>query len=508
MSRMKSTSTSPFVAFSLSLGAVFPAVSGKRAGVRVLARATSFALPLTLLLAGCSLGPVYQRPDLATPDTWREDSAATTAPAAEDRWWTLFNDPALDALVDRALAANQDLAIAAARIEEFRALARVERADQLPQIGASAGASRTRITQKGSFPLPPTAKTINERGNISASVAYDLDLFGKLRNATRAARAELLAVESNRDAIRLALVSDVATAYVELRTLDREMDVARQTEATRRDGVGLLQLRFDGGLISELELEQGKAELAGATAARLDFERQALQKEHELSLLLGGGPVAIERGLELGQLTVPATPGGLPSTLLERRPDLRRAEQSLIAANARIAAARAALFPSISLTAYGGYDSTELSSLFVPEARVWQAAVALLQPIFFGGRNRALVRASQARQEIAALGYQQAVYGAFRDVEDALVARRIETERRGALEEQVRALGHAYELALTRYENGDLQFLTVLDAQRGHFGAQLALAEGRKSELQAAIDLYRALGGGWEAGGVTGVAAQ
>jgi multidrug efflux system outer membrane protein len=474
---------------------IFPRSLRERAGVR-----GAVATALITMTTGCSLAPKYERPQVATPDTWREDAAASTAPAPEDQWWQLFNDPALDSLVERALAANQDLAIAAARVEEARAFARVERAGQLPQVGVSAGVSRSRITQKGSFPLPPTAKLVNERGNISASVSYELDLFGKLRNATRAARAELLAVEFNRDAVRLALVSDVASAYIDLRTLDRQIEIARQTEGTRSEGVGLLQTRFEGGLISELEVEQGKAELAGATATRLEFERFMHETEHRLSFLLGGGPIQIERGQDLDALTVPAAPGGLPSSLLERRPDVRRAEQSLIAANARIGAARAALFPSISLTGYAGFDSTDLSNLFVPEARIWQAAAALLQPIFYGGRNRALVRVANARQQEAALSYQQSVYGAFRDVEDALVARRIETERRGALEEQVRALGHSYELARTRYENGDLQFLTVLDAQRGHFGAQLALADGRRSELQAVVDLYRALGGGWGEG--------
>jgi multidrug efflux system outer membrane protein len=466
------------------------------------------AFALLLITTGCSLAPKYERPQVSAPDTWREDAAASADPAPQDQWWKLFNDPALDVLVDRALAANQDLAIAAARVEEFRALAGVARADQLPQIGASASVSRTKATEKGSPPLPASVDPESSRGRLTANVSYELDLFGRLRNATRAARAELLASEFNRDAIRLALVSDVVSSYVELRTLDRQIEIARQTEGTRSEGVGLLQTRFEGGLISELEVEQGKAELAGATATRLEFERFMHETEHRLSFLLGGGPVAIERGLALDALTVPETPGGLPSTLLERRPDVRRAEQSLIAANARIGAARAALFPQISLTGYAGFDSAELSSLFVPEARIWQAAAALLQPIFYGGRNRALVRVANARQQEAALGYQQSVYGAFRDVEDALVARRIETERRGALEEQVRALGHSYELALTRYENGDLQFLTVLDAQRGHFGAQLALADGRRSELQAVIDLYRALGGGWDGGEAPPAAPQ
>lgn len=464
------------------------------------ARGWSFVLWMAPLAAGCSLAPAYQRPEIGAPEAWRESAEAAAAPAVEGEWWRQFEDPVLDGLVEHALAANQDLAIAAARVEEARALAGVVRADQLPQIGVGAGASRSRTTEKGSPPLPASVDPTSDRARITANFAYELDLFGRLRNATRAAQADLLASEFNREAVRLALVSDVVSNYFDLLALDAQLEIARRTEAARADNVVLLQDRFEGGLISELDLEQGRAERAAAAAASLAFERAMLQREHQIAFLLGGGPVAIERGGPLDAIDSPAAPGGLPSALLERRADVRRAEQILVGANARIGSARAALFPSIALTGYAGFDSAELSTLFVPEARVWQVAAALLQPIFNGGRNRALVRASVARQEEAALFYQQTVYGAFRDVEDALVARRIEGQRRGQQEEQVRAYGHAVELARARYENGNTSYFEVLDNQRSLFVAELALVEARQSELQAAVDLYRALGGGWEEG--------
>ena len=455
----------------------------------------AFAATLTVA-AGCSLAPAPEPPSLAAHESWRAPGGRAATAAVSDEWWRDFGDPRLDALEAEGLAANHDLALAISRIEESRALAKAAGADRLPAVALEAGAARTRLSEK-SGAVAPGGDPVFDSGRVAASVSFELDLFGRARNQAEAARQDLLAATSTRDAVRLAVVSDIASSYFDLAGLDRQSAVTRETIETRRRNERLVRDRFEGGQVSRLDFERARAERASAEAALPEIERRRRASENRLATLLGGMPRAIERGKELEQIALPEIPVDIPSELLLRRPDVAVAEARLAAASARVGQARAALFPSIGLTGYYGRESTELSSLFHPAALVWQAAAGLLQPIFQGGRNRALVAASRARQEQAVIGYLATAEGAFRDVEDALFANQTRRERRVALAEQSAALTAAAGLARDRYEEGESSFLEVLDVDRSRLVAELELAAARRDELVAAVDLYRALGGGY-----------
>lgn len=454
--------------------------------------------------AGCSLAPSPEPPTMAAPDTWRSPSAGPGTTAVADNWWQSFGDPRLDALVATGLEANHDLALAISRIEESRALARIAGADRLPSFALEAGAARTHLSEK-SGAVAPGADKVFDSGRVAATASFELDLFGRARNQAEAARQDLLAATSTRDAVRLAVVSDIVSTYFDLAGLDRQASVTRESIDTRKRTEQLVRDRFEGGLVSRLDLERARAERAAAEAALPEIERRRRATENRLAILLGGMPGAVERGKLLDELVVPEVPANLPSDLLLRRPDVAVAEARLAAASARVGQARAALFPSIGLTGYYGRESAELSSLWNPAALVWQAAAGLLQPIFQGGRNRALVAASQARQQQAVIAYLATAEGAFRDVEDALFATQTRRERRTALAEQSAALTAAASIARDRYQEGESDFLEVLDVERSRLVAELELAAARTEELSAAVELYRALGGGY--GAVEGGAA-
>lgn len=463
--------------------------------------AASVALA-ALPLAGClALGPAYRRPELALPATY---SQATLEGAVPDAWWEAFRDPALDALEQEALAANQDLAAAAARVEEARALAGIARADRFPQLTAQVSGNRSRLSQE-TAELPPGFDLTFDRFDATVDLTFELDFWGRLRRASQAARAELLASQGGWRNVRLGLEADVADAYFDRSTFDRQLAIARETLDSRRESVRLQRVRYDAGSISELDLAQAEAELAATEATVPVLERQVRQTEDRLTVLLGRiGGAAVQAaavGLEAGPggVELPAIPAGLPSELLVRRPDVAAAEQRLIAANARIGAARAAYFPAISLTGYAGSESAELSGLFRAGTSIWGAALDLLEPIFNAGRTRRQVEAQTALQRQALAAYVKAVQTAFADVEDGLVARSTGIAQREALARQVEALGRARRLAVLRYEAGDASYLEVLDAERNLFRAQLDLAGARRGELGAAITLFKALGGGWEA---------
>ncbi len=447
--------------------------------------------------AGCSLAPAPEPPTLAAPESWRSPVGGAAAAVADD-WWLAFGDPQLDALVAQGLAANHDLGLAISRVEESRALARYAGADRLPAVALDAGAARTRLSER-SGAVAPGADPVFDSGRVAATVSFELDLFGRARNQAEAARQDLFAAASTRDAVRLAVVSDIVSTYFDLAGLDRQATVTRESIATRRRTEQLIGDRFAGGLVSRLDLERARAERAGAEAALPEIERRRRATENRLALLLGGMPGAIGRGKGLEEIVLPEIPAGLPSELLLRRPDVAVAEARLAAAAARVGQARAALFPSIGLTGSYGRESAELGSLFHPAALVWQAAAGLLQPIFQGGRNRALVAASQARQEQAVIGYLATAEGAFRDVEDALFATQARRERRTALAEQSAALTTAAGIARDRYQEGESDFLEVLDVERSRLVAALELAAAQRDELVAAVDLFRALGGGYGA---------
>ncbi len=462
------------------------------------ARRLALAALAALPLAACTaLGPDYSRPELPLPGSY---SAAAPAEAAlPDRWWGLFGDPTLDRLVTEALGANQDLAAAAARVEEARALAGIARADRYPTVAGTVTGSRTRLS-KETLNLPPEVVIPLEidRYRAAANISYELDFWGRLRRLAEAARAELLASEEGRRNVELALVSEVTAAYFDLLAFDHQLAIVRETLGSRGESVRLQRLRFEHGTISELDLAQAEAELAATEATVPALERAVRQTEDRLAVLLGRIGGTVERGGALSGVAPPEVPVGLPSALLARRPDVLAAEQRLAAANARIGAARAAYFPSISLTGYAGTESAELASLFASGTGVWQAALGLVEPIFNAGRTRRQVEAARARERQALAAYTKAVQSAFAEVEDALVARRTGAEERAVLARQVEALTRARRLAGLRYEAGESSYLEVLDAERSLFRAELELSRARRSELDAAVDLMRALGGGWE----------
>jgi multidrug efflux system outer membrane protein len=454
------------------------------------------ALPL-LAAAGCTLGPDYARPAVPTPAAWR-GPAEGAGSLADLAWWDLFRDEALQALVGEALEANKDLRLAVARVDEARAQLGVTRSGQFPQLDANGQVATRRSSEVGAPPLPAGVDAESGQFRTTLDLAFELDLWGRLRRATEAARAELLATEEARRTVVLTLVSDVAQAYFEILDLDRELDVARRTVASRRASLDLLRLRFREGLTAELDVRRAEAELASAAATVPDLERRLAQTEHRLSVLLGRNPGTVARGRPLeDQPAPPEIPAGLPSALLERRPDIRQAEQRLVAANARIGEARAAFFPQVTLTGLFGVESAELGDLFTGPARVWSLGPRVTLPLFNAGRNRARLEAAEARRTQALVQYEQAVQQAFREVEDALVAHRKARETRLEQEAQVAASRRALDLAELRYRNGLATYLDVLDAQRRLFSGELALAATRRAQLVALVQVYKALGGGW-----------
>jgi len=453
------------------------------------------------ILSGCiTVGPDYHRPKFDLPERWPAEKTEASVPAG---WWEKYNDPVLDAMVNEALTHNSDLASAVARLDEARAQLGIARADQYPGVTAGAGASRQRISEHSPEFFPGFDPTFNDL-NASVTASWELDFWGKYRRATEAARADLLASASNRDAVRLALIADVARGYFNLRSLDAQIAVTRQTITTRLASLELQRKRFEAGVVSELELHQVEADAYGAQALLPFLENQLAQQETALSVLLGRSPRDIvgtvpERGAAIEALSVPpAVPAGLPSDLLERRPDLREAEQRLVAANARIGQAKAAYFPSIPLTGSFGTESTTLADLFTAPARIWLISVSAAQTIFDAGRIGSQVEAAQARQRQALAQYQATIQNAFKDTRDALVAQRKARERLETEQLRVGSFQKALELARLRYDNGESSLLDVLDAERGLLGAQLDQVEAQRAQLAATADLFKALGGGWE----------
>ena len=450
-----------------------------------------FTMLLLGLLPGCTVGPDYQRPELELPEAHRgaEITAEEGARLVDVAWWELFGDSVLDELIEKALAENRDLQIATARIEEARARFGVTHAARLPQVGALADIYRDR--EAGDT-------TAEDNFELSATVAWEVDLWGRLRRADEAARADMLATMEARRGVVLTLVADVARVYFELRDLDRRMRITLGTIATRRDALEIAELRFEGGLTSQLEVRQAETELAGAESLLPDLRQQQVERENELSMLLGRSPGDISRGKELAEQSVPPEiPAGLPSELLERRPDIRGAEQALVAANADVGAAVARLYPRFSLSATGGSESNELGDVLASGTGIWELAANLTAPLWQGGRLRSDVEVARARFDQAVLEYDQTILQALREVADALSAT---GNTRHSLESQERlelASRQYLELASLQYDNGVVSYLDVLDAQRQLFGAELDLSTATRDQLLSVVALYRALGGGW-----------
>jgi multidrug efflux system outer membrane protein len=458
-----------------------------------------FVAPALLLVLGaCAAGPDYERPELEVPENYIQPVQQGES-FANTPWWELFEDPQLQELIRIALEENQDLGIAAARVEEFRAVLGVTRADQFPTVDITASGAQTEGSDNvfpGSVPGFGNDKVENYR--LSADVFWELDLFGRLRRSTEAARAQLLATEEAQRSITISLVASVASSYMLLRDLDAQLEIARRTESTRTDSLGIIQARFDKGTVPKLDVNQAEIELAVAQAAVAVAERAVTQTENALAVLLGRNPGAIPRGLALEQQTLPpGIPSGLPSELLQRRPDVLASEAELAAQTARIGVAQAARWPSLSLTGALGFESDDLSTLTDSGSDFWSAGLGIVQPLFNAGRNRSRVEAEEARTEQALLAYEQTVQRAFREVEDALVAVRTYRAEHEARKRQVAAARSAATLSRARYDGGVTSYLEVLDTERSLFNAELTESQTLRLYINAIIELYKALGGGW-----------
>jgi len=455
---------------------------------------TALVAAICLMLGGCMVGPNYVRPTVDTPTAWRvSDQAAKEL--ANTEWWQQFNDPVLNALVVEALRENKDLLIATARIEEYAGRYGITRSQLFPQVGLGADASR----QRGSVTSADATSQTYSTYDALLGVNWEIDLWGKIRRQSEAARAQIVASEEGRQGVILTLVASVASGYVNLRALDRQLEVAKSTANARGASYKIFQDRFAGGVISLLELSQNQSQYEEALATVPQFEKSVAQQENALSALLGRNPGPIARGKDIDHLTAPVAPQGLPSSLLERRPDIREAEQKLIAANAQIGAAKAAYYPSISLTGALGVASGSLSDLFGGASKVWQYGGSLGLPIFTAGLLAGQVQVAESVQQQALFAYQKAIQDAFRSVDDALIDQDKTRVQLAAQGRQVASLQQYSDTARLRYDNGYTSFLEVLDAERSLFNAQLSYAQTQQILLQASINLYKAMGGGWMA---------
>jgi len=460
-------------------------------------------VPLALALGGCLLGPDYARPPVPVPERWQEavDDAGSLA---DQGWWQFFEDPVLVDLVRVAREQNTDVRVAAARVEQARADLVVAGAARFPQLDASGSYTYSRLSEVSFPPITntpgaaPAFKPVGQIYRTTLDLSFELDLWGRIRRATEAARAELLASDAARRTVLFTLVSDVATLYFNLLERDEELAVSRHTVETRRESLRILRLRFREGISPELDVRRAEGELAAATNIVPDLERQIRQLENALSVLLGRNPGPIPRGRRLTAYTVPLeVPAGLPSVLLERRPDVRQAEQQMIAANARIGQAKAAFFPRIVLTGAYGVESSDLTRLFTGPAQVWSVGPAIIAPIFNAGRVGAGVDFAEAQRDEAVAQYRRVVQTAFREVEDALIAHRKNREEVIEDQKQVTAYREVVRLTRLRYFSGIGTQFEVLDADRQLLSAELATLRTLSDQLVALVQLYKALGGGW-----------
>ena len=466
-------------------------------------------------LVGCTVGPNYKRPIVDVPATYRgatadlaDQSAAPSEQAKPDqekaepasqslgdeKWWEVFQDKDLQNLIRAALESNYDVRIAAARVLQAQAQLGITRADQFPSLGVGGNITAQQSPQIG--PIPAYQVT---QGSLNASAAWNLDFWGKYRRATESARATLLANQWAQKEVMVTLVANVAADYFQLRQLDLELEISKRTFGSRKESLQLTQTLEQSGINSLLDVRQSEQLVYTAATEIPDLERQIAQEENAISILLGRNPGEIPRGLKLTeQPHAPEVPVGLPSSLLERRPDIREAEENLVAANAQIGVAKAAYFPQISLTGTAGYESPALTSLFTGPAGAWTLAASFTQPIFEGGRLKSNVRYSEAQHEQMLLSYQQTIQGAFRDVSNALIAYRKDREFRIQQQNLFESAQDAARLSEERFNAGTTDYLEVLTNETNAFSADLGLAQAEGNELIALVQLYQALGGGWQ----------
>ncbi len=448
---------------------------------------------------GCAVGPNYKRPAVNVPPTYRgltpEEAAKSDARSlADEKWWEVFQDEQLKELAKTALQQNYDVRIAATRILQAQAQLGITRADPFPTVAGGVAGTSLRNPQTKFLRAYETSAT-----QVSGNLAWDLDFWGKYRRATEAARADLAASEWARREVITALIANLAGAYFQLRALDLQLEISQRTLASRQDSLRLTRLLADGGSTSMLDVRQAEQLVFTAASEVPTLEQQIEQEENFISTLLGNNPAPVPRGRKLTeQAHPPVVPAGLPSSLLERRPDVRQAEEQLISANAQIGVARAAYFPQISLTATAGYQSSALTSLFTGPAGLWNFGGTLAQPIFTAGKLRSNFRLTEARQQEFLLGYEQTIQGAFRDVSDSLVAYRKTQEFRQQQELLVASAEDAARLSHMRYNGGVTSYLEVLTNETNYFSAELGLVQAQLNERLTLVQLYRALGGGWE----------
>ena len=458
---------------------------------------------LMILLSGCMVGPDYHRPAVTTPDSFRGASAAIPPDKqsiAELSWFEVFNDEQLQELIRTALVQNYDLRDAIARVDAARANVGITQADQYPNFGIGADISNIERSRQGEFTIPKGTSRQRTFGTVFLDLfTYEIDIWGRLRRATEAARAELLAADWNRKTVVTTLISDVATAYFNLLELDMELAIAKNTFTTRAQSLRVIRVQQLGGVATRLDVRQGEQLVYTATEAISNTEHQIEQTENQINLLLGRTPGSVARGrLLTEQQTPPGVPAGLPSSLLERRPDIQAAEQILIAANANIGVAKAAYFPRITLTGEFGYQSTALANLFSGSRRIWSFVPQITQPIFTGGRITSGVELAEAQQRSALAQYEKAVQTGFHDVSDALIQYERVREVRAQRELLVTALQDRKRLAYLRYRGGVDTMLNALNSDQDLFAAELSLAQSRRDELLSLVQLYKALGGGWQ----------
>lgn len=484
-----------------------------------------FLLVLMFLLPSCSFTPRYERPCMEMPEQWRVPSDETET-VINVRWWEKLNDPVLDDLIEEALASNKDLRIATARIAQFIAQLGILSSELYPQIFGQATASRTRASQtltqdldlsksnkSSSSPDSYAGQGAGGVGGLLPSkifpaysndyrtvltASYEVDLWGRIRNATEASFAELIGQIYARRTVILTLISSVASSYILLRQYDMQLQISQQTYHSRKQSYELAKVRFEEGLTSELEVAQALAEMDQAAIQVIQFQTLIPQQENLLSVLIGHPPNAIARGLSInGWQLPPDIPAGLPVDLLEQRPDILQAEEQMIAANFRIGEARALYFPDITLTGFYGYESAELHRLFTDPSRTWQWMANLLQPIFTGWRITSTVDLAKARKQEALYNYLQTILTALQEVNDALIAHKNAKEAVIVENRRVQDYALYLHLATLQYQNGLVDYLNVLDAERRLYASQLDLAQGQANVFITLVNIYKALGGGW-----------
>lgn len=464
------------------------------------------ALAAVFALSACSFAPQYTRPAIDTPKAYQYEPADAVT-GSDIEWWKAFGDPALDALVDEALAHNGNIEVAVANLEQAAAVFTQARSALFPQAGYGASAARTRSTEPDNARLAALIPNPQSAYQTALSASWEIDLWGRVRNQSAAARANVLASEDARRAVVMSIVASVVTDYLQLRGFDEQLAIAKKTRDVYAESVRLFELKFKYGQVSQMNVAQAQSQYESAAAQIPQIESQIAQLQDALSILVGRNPGPIARGKTLDQLMQPPVPAGLPSSLLERRPDIRQSEQALIGANAQIGAAKALYFPTISLTAALGTASSDLSSLFTGPARIWSYAGQVTGPIFTFGAVEGQVAQAEAAQHAALANYKLAIRNAFGDVDNALVANQKLREQLDAQTKLVASLEDYERLARLQYDGGYAPYSTVLQAEQSLFPAELGLASMRASLLASAAGIYKAMGGGW-VDAAAGVAAD